>query len=211
MAEEQTIREELCEVLDVAQKKKESDEAFVLRLSELAQKLDSDAWEALSTGAQEYMNAVTEADDNKTDIPLFPDEAGADDGDGEPADEAEEEEGDEEMSTATEDEDKPAKKSKKVPAKTAKSEKKAAPAKAAAKDDKPAKKASTRGNGKMSGGIRIRTLVVKKPTMSVDDIEAALKKEGYTHSRVAISATRQSTRDTMRVLIKAGLLKQMEI
>ena len=204
MAEEQTIREELCEVLDVSQKKKESDDAFVLRLSELAQKLDSDAWEALSTGAQEYMNTVTEADDNKTDIPLFPDEAGADDGDGEPADEAEEEEGDEEMSTATEDEDKPAKKSKKVPAKTAKSEKKA---EAAAKDDKPAKKASTRGNGKMSAGMRIRSLVVKKPTMSVDDLEQQLKKDGYAPSRTAISATRQSTRDTMKALAKAGMIE----
>lgn len=192
------IRAELCEALDTTQKKKESDEAFVLRLSEIAQKLDSDAWEGLSTEAQEYMNAVTEADDNKTDIPLFPDEADANSGEDDAAEEAEEE-GDEEMATEADD-DKP---TKKVAKKVAKK----APAKVDAKkasDEKPAKRAS---NGMMSAGMKMRLLVVKKPSLSVDALETELKKGGYAPSRATISATRQSTRDTLKALVRAGMLE----
>jgi len=222
-----TIREELMEATSLKPKKKEDDSEFISRLSGAVEDLEEDAWDKLSTEAQEFHNSVASAKKNDQDIPPFPDEEAEESSDtteDEPAEDAEQEDGDatedgeEEMAKDEDDEDTP--KKKKPAAKSAKKpEKPPAKGKAAAEKEKPAKAAkAAKGNGakpvkakeksdKKVGIIsRVRQLVIKNPNIGIDDLVAKLEKDGYKGSKMAISTTKQATRDVLKMLVAAKML-----
>lgn len=231
-----TIREKLCEATSVKQKKKEDDYTFVKRLIATVEDLSDDDWGKLSTEAQEYANSVIEAKKNYTEwdelpadeVPLFPDETAEDDADSdeiEPSEDTEEDtsgdttEETEESEKDMETEKKPKKKKSPPAEKPAAAKAKKAATKPAAKEkEKPvaaksakangaAKKPAKSASGKKTGIIgRIRQIVIKNPTISTDDLIAKLEKEEYKGSRMAISTTKQATRDVLKMLVAAKML-----
>lgn len=226
-----SIEKELVKLTGVKAKKGEDRQEFLRRLVEATMNLDDDVWDTISHTGQEWANQAATAynDGDDKEIPEFPD---ADDDDDAP--EAEESE---DAAEESEPETKPAAKKKAVkagkadanekPAKPkkapAKPEKKAdkpaksdKPEKKAAKADKPAKpekKAKPdKGEKEKRGGangvkVRIKKLLVKKPDMSVDDLMAALSKDGgQAPSPMTLSNIRAEFRHSLKVLRELNLL-----
>jgi hypothetical protein len=222
-----TIREELMEATSLKPKKKEDDSEFISRLSGAVEDLEEDAWDKLSTEAQEFHNSVALAKKNDQDIPPFPDEEAEESSDttkDEPAEDAEQEDGDatedgeETMAKDKDDEDTPKKKKPAARSVANKPEKASAKGKAAAEKEKPAKTTKSKSNSakpvkakekpdKKVGIIsRVRQLVIKNPNIGIDDLVAKLEKDGYKGSKMAISTTKQATRDVLKMLVAAEML-----
>jgi hypothetical protein len=209
-----SIREMLLEATGVKPKKNEVDADLIKRLISKAETLDEEGWESLSTEAQEFYNSVIEAGKKHADgeilelsaddVPPFPDEDdgvvedGEDErGEEEPEDDTNDEPGEEEVMET---------KTKKIAAT------KKTPAKKAA--DKPAAKktAASKKNGSgekkpLSMRRRLKQIVIKKPSISVEDLMSKLKDEGYKGTEMTIGSMRADTRDTMKALVDAGLLE----
>lgn len=58
---------------------------------------------------------------------------------------------------------------------------------------------------KSSACHTIKTLVAKKPSISVEELSEKLKAQGYKVTGVTISSLRSDTRDTLRVLNELGI------
>lgn len=207
------------------QRSGENRQKYLIRVMTAVQKLPDDQWEELAAteGAQAWCNAAIEADNEKKDIPDFPDaEAAAeeeepDTNDDEDSDDAEEDsDGDAEEEAVT-TKAKTAKTAKTTKAKAAKTKpkqavkasgKKAAngldqPAKAA----KPAAKPAAAGLARAKGVKQvIKQLVIKNPRLTVDEIlERIAKKNLPTPSRLTVSTFRADTRGTIKVMNELGL------
>lgn len=121
--------------------------------------------------------------------------------------EEEEDEGEEEE----EEEEKPAPKkttSKSTSTKKTTAKKTTATKKTTAKAaDKPKPKSSGSGAKKPTMSLTLKTILVKKPKMSVDDLVEALGKKGFDRvSKVTVSTIRSDTLHTLRVLKSVGML-----
>lgn len=198
------IETELLKTTDLKPKKKEDRQAFLHRLVDAVQDLDDDDWKGLSTEAQSWVNAGASAikdEGDEAEINDFPDFITTDEEESEneaqEAAEHAESDDDEEESDVADDEDKPT--TKKKSSKPAKAEK--APAKAA----KPEKKAAT---GPKAGGIKvqIKKLVLKKPSISVEELIEKLGNAGTKPSKLTVSAIRSEFRHSLFVLRDAGAL-----
>ena len=211
------------------QKKGEDRQKFLARVIAGVGKLSDDEWEKLAKtdGAQDWYNAATEADNAEKAIPDFPDakatvdedeaaDDDADDGAEDEEDEAADDAADDQEEDADEEEDVAPKKTssakdgkkKPVPAKkeapVKKSVKEAATPKKGAAAKKPAAAAPKKGT---SMRRTLKMIIVKKPKMSVEDLIEALGKKGHTSpSKLTVSSIRSDTRDTMKVLVEAGIL-----
>ncbi len=224
-----TIREELLEATGMKPKKTELDAELIKRLAPKIEGLEDSEWENLSTEAQEFYNSVVEAarvhsngevlklsDD---DVPAFPDE---DDGevkddeddnedDGKPEEDDEDSESDDESGEdeATEEESKGEEVMEKK-TKPATKKKVAEKDKLAKKIKVAAKVATVKGNGTgkktLSMRRRLKQLLIKKPALGVDELIAKLEGEGFKATPMTVGSIRSDTRDTMKVLVEAGLL-----
>lgn len=195
------FEEILLEATGIKPKAKEDRQEYLKRLIAAVQELPEDAWEALDTKTQKWVNEGANAANAKEEISDFPDA------------EAETETEDEEVTTkksakkkGSDKKEAPAKKEatkKEAPAKkevTAKKE--AAPAK-----EKTAKK--TRGSGLES---TIKNLIIKKPSITADELVAKLEAKEVKASRFTVVAIRTGFRHSIKVLAEAGLIKgQLEL
>jgi hypothetical protein len=170
-------------------KKGEDRQDYLARLALAASKdLSEKAWEGLSEDAQEWVNAAVSADNDKKEIEDFP----------EP-----------EADTATS--------SKSTRGKGAS---KSAGKASAKEDDKSAGKNASKGAAKSSAAAvkkptgslaTIKAFLIEDPNMSVDDLEAAMRKKDFETSRVVISTARADFRHSLRCLQEAGHCKGIKI
>jgi hypothetical protein len=58
---------------------------------------------------------------------------------------------------------------------------------------------------------RIRQLVILDPSITIDDLIIKLDKDGLRASRMLVAATREATRDVLRILIRMKRLDSMEL
>ena len=238
------IESELQKVSKIKPKSGEERPAYIIRLVEVVQEKvekDEEVWDSLSEEAQNFINAVSTAANDKEDTPDFPaDKAEAPDeeeADGE--DEAEEEEDgeeaeDDDAETETDDEEekKPVTKKKATPKKEAKKEatpKKAAAKEAAPKDEKkkkpttkaatekkptaekPAKEKKVAVKTRSGAQQMIKKLILKQPAITVEQLLEKLDKAGHKPSRLAVSSIRSGFRDSIRVIKDAGYLEDVEL
>jgi hypothetical protein len=215
---ETTIEEILSAATEITQEKGEDRQAYLTRLHDAATELDESGWDDLGEPAQLWVNKATKAEQANKEIPEFPDvEPTDDDEEEEVEEEAAEEEADTESDseesneeddvtdTDTETEKPPKKKPAPKAAKPA--AKKAAAPKAAAKE-KPAKKAVKADGGSKATSARrlLKQFVVKKPSITVDDLMERAKKAGHKLSDIYISSLRSDTRDTLKVAKECGVV-----
>jgi hypothetical protein len=207
------IEKVLCEVTSVARRKKEATQSYLGRLLGRLEKLfdedgGDDTWEQLGAtkGAQEWFNDAIKADKAKKDLPGFTDDQA------EPISEAAEAEPEREAKSEPEGETEQEGDSEVVAngkAKHGKSKKTAAaPAKKA-----PVKEAKQPGPGKKAGGSLavINLLLLKDPSMTVEDLSKALAKKGMKPTPLVVSAARSRIRQTFRVLQEEGHLKGLKL
>lgn len=187
-----------------------------------------------TAGATEWAVAAVKADNSKKTVPDFPDledaadeadeeadatEEAEDEGDEDDAGEEdaddEPEEGEEEEVTEAKTNGKAKPGGKKAPAKKPAAKKAPAPKVAAKGKDKPASKAVKSGGKKAApakGGKKpvsarraVKLMIIKKPSLSVDDIMDQLKTKGYDPlSKLTVNTTRSETRDTIKLLNELG-------
>ena len=136
------------------------------------------------------------------DVPSFPDE-----------DAGEPEDGEDERGEETTDEDNEDTGEQKMAKLGTKKETKTSAKKAAAvKDNKPEKKTAsaknTNGGGEktMSMSKRLRTLIIKKPSLGVEALMAKLESEGYKATKMTVGTFRSDTRATLKALVEAKML-----
>lgn len=220
------IETELVEAVEgFKAKAKEDRQEYLTRLIVAVQKLDDDEWEKISSKAQKWHVAGAKADNDEKPIPEFPDLVDDDEAEEETpkksrakaAKDEEDDAGDTaggETDDEEEDDDVKTTAKKKAPAKKAAAEKEApakkkalaaekeaAPAKKKAADEKPAK------SGKVEGiKVDIKKMVIKKPSITAEEIYEALGGKKAELSKVTISAVRSETRHTLRVLNDMGKL-----
>lgn len=179
---ESKIEQELLEATNFKPKKNEDRDDYLRRLMLAVSKLKDPEWEVLSTEAQEWTNAGAEAHKGGDEVAEFPDfEEEVDDNP--PVDEEVDEE----------EEPEPVK----AKTKEVKTEKKV--------EAKPEKKAIPQSNRKVSACHTIKTMVVKKPTISVAELSEQLKESGLKVSDVTIATLRSDLRDTLRVMNELGI------
>lgn len=194
-----SIIEELCDILDIEQRRNEDRQKFLLRLVTAAMDCSEETWESIPEPAQNWVNAAKEADEKKKEItdPEEPKGSGND--------RQRKEKETTEMATAKgktggrngagKDKDE----EKKVEAK--KDDKKAGAKSAGKKEEKkaPAKKGTSKRRS-------IKQLVVKSPGVSVEKLTNQFGgKDGL--SDLTISSIRSDTLDTLRVADDAGFWK----
>jgi hypothetical protein len=205
------VEQELVEATGCKTKEGESRQKYLRRLHDDVKDMDDDEWEALSDSAQKWYNQAADARNNKEDLPDF---AGA----------TAEEDDEVAKTTSTKDSgDKPAASKTNKASKTTKaaatadndgdepvSKKKAAakPEKSESKSESKPSRSEAKGDGIK---MRIKRLVIKNPTTTVDDLMTALEKNGDTMSRFTVSAVRSETRHTIKVLKDLGLLPEVKI
>lgn len=196
------IEKELLDVTKMKPKKGEDQQAYLHRLIGVVQDLKDEEWEALSNEAQTWVNDGAEAikkNGNEAEIEPFPDAE-------EPADE-ESAQDDSTTETESEQEESVDTKSKAKAKPAAKSA--AKPKAAAAKPAEKAKEKKPAAGPKATGiKVQIKKMVLKKPTISVDEIEERLGKDGTKPSRLTISAIRSEFRHSLFVLRDAGALSE---
>lgn len=188
---ESKIEQELLAVAATQPKKKEDRQKYLTRLMLAVTKIPDADWEGLSTESQDWVNGGAEA--HKANAGLKPDEEGY---------------------VALEDfpdykeiDDNP-------PVDEEVDEEEAAPAPAVKAKDKKAEPKKVEvakppvGNGtgrKVSACHTIKTMVVKKPTISVAELSEKLKASGLKVSDVTIATLRSDLRDTLRVMNELNL------
>lgn len=204
------ILPELLEAVKMKQPKK-VDQTFLGKLVAALDKLEDDDWEALSSGAQKWLNDAAQAASDDQPIPELP-------GSAKPSaeEEPEEEEGEDDAHNSEEEEEedmkKPAKKAaaKKAAPKKAPAKKAAAPAKAPAKKavaKKAAKAPAKKAAGKPAGDRPKKSMkrvavemVIKTPHLSVAALVEKLQKMGYDASPVTVSTFRYDTRGVLKTI-----------
>jgi hypothetical protein len=192
------IQTTLREATGLKPKSGEDTQEFYKRLIAAVQELPEDAWEKLDTKSQKWVNEGAKAANAKEDIQDFPDAE---------ANEEDEEVATKKTKTAKKGGDKPA--TKKVAADD-KTEKKPA-VKKEAKPEKEAKKApaTKRGSGLES---TIKNMIVKKPTITSDELVEKLEAKSVKASRFTVVAIRAGFRHSIKVLQEAGMIKgQIEL
>lgn len=191
------IEAELQKATKINPRKKEGRQSYLKRLIGAVEELKDDAWEELSQAAQEWANegvSVMKKDGDDAEIEDFPDIATAEDaeeeaGDSEDSDKEEKVPADEE-----DDEDEEPKDKKKAKAKG----KDKAPAAKKEKAEKPEKRSGPKPTGIK---VQIKKMVLKKPSISVDEIMERLSKDGTVKpSKLTISAIRSEFRHSLFVL-----------
>jgi hypothetical protein len=194
------IQTTLREATGLKPKSGEDTQEFWKRLIAAVQELPEDAWEKLDTKAQKWVNDGAKAINAKEDIADFPDAEAAN-------------EEDDEVATKTKTAKKGGEKTGKAPTKKVaaddKPEKKAT--KKEAKPEKEVKKpaATKRGSGLES---TIKNMIVKKPTITSDELVEKLEAKQVKASRFTVVAIRAGFRHSIKVLQEAGLIKgQMEL
>lgn len=205
---QKTVEEELLKLAGL--KSSNGSQASLKKVLDACQKAieeDEELWEALSEEAQEWINKAQTAADKKPPKPLPPlvakeEDAEEEDTETEAEDEDEAEADEAEAEDEEEDDVTTKKKSKKKVVAKKKVAREAETPKA-----KTAKKASARDNGGGKKAIsprrQMKMLIVKKPTISV---ETLIEKFGDQVSKLTITSIRSDTRDTLRVLVDAGIL-----
>lgn len=192
----------LCEAVKIKAPKGKPDQAFLAKLAGAVEKAPDAVWDGLAdkpagVKAQKWVNEFSDREDgSKKPIKLFPDWK-----DGEPNSESEK--GDT-MSTT----------SKKTSKKSASAKKasKAPVAKKTAKKATATKKAATKRSDSAPSSRRVvKQIVAKNPNISVDDLEKQVKAKGYELSRLSVSSFRNDMRDSMKVLLDAGLLNEKKV
>ena len=227
------VREELLEATGIKPKKNESEQALMKRVMK---KIDADTdetiWSDLSEAAQTWYNDSVDASKSKSKkLPLFSeyDEADededddADEGDSD-ADEDEDDDADEDDSDADDDDadeddedEEEDTKSKKKSGKSSKSDKapakgkgsKKSDAKSDKKSDKKADKKSGKSGGRGTTTATIKTLMVKDPGVSQEDLMEQMQEAGFENpSEMTISTVRADFRHTMKLLAEGGHLSE---
>jgi hypothetical protein len=187
----------LREATGIKPKSGEDTQEFYKRLIAAVQELPEDAWEKLDTKSQKWVNEGAKAANAKEGIQDFPD--------------AEAEEEDEEVVAKSKTAKKGGDKTeKKAPTKKAAADDKTEK-KSAKKEAKPEKKATPtkRGSGLES---TIKNMIVKKPTITSDELVEKLEAKSVKASRFTVVAIRAGFRHSIKVLQEAGLIKgQMEL
>jgi hypothetical protein len=194
------IQTTLREATGLKPKSGEDTQEFYKRLIAAVQELPEDAWEKLDTKSQKWVNEGAKAANAKEDIQDFPDAE---------ANEEDEEVATKKTKTAKKGGDKPA--TKKVAA--ADDDKKPAVKKSEKqpKAEKEAKKApaTKRGSGLES---TIKNMIVKKPTITSDELVEKLEAKSVKASRFTVVAIRAGFRHSIKVLQEAGMIKgQIEL
>lgn len=165
------------------------------KLIDIITELQDEQWEKVSKPSQDWYNeaviAMNYYDNDPSSIPAFPDDV----------EEAETDQPEEEESKMT-----TKAKSKSAKPAAAKTKNGAAPAKAKAAD-KPAKAAKSDTPKATSMRRTIKQIIVKDPLITVDKLVERLEKAGHKPSKMTVAAIRASTRDTMKVMLEAGLYK----
>lgn len=199
-----SIREELLEVTELKARKKETDASLIKRLVIKAEGVDEDAWEGLTTETQEFYNSVVEAakehsggslaDLDKEHVPAFPDEK-----------EEEEEEQQEDLPLEASEESEEDHEESEGEEVVATKAKKAALKKTAAR--KASKKNGDGGEKTVSMRRRLRQMIIRKPSISLEDLMKSLGDEGYKVTPMTVGSMRSSTRDILKLLVEAGKLE----
>lgn len=147
-----------------------------------------------------------ESDDSEEADEESDDEEGAEEEEDEESTNNDEEESDVDEETTSKKT--PAKKTAKAPAKKAAKPEKAAPAKKVAKaEKKPAEKKAAAGPKSTGIKVKIKKMVFKKPSISVDDLMEHLGKDGVKPSKLTVSAIRSEFRHSLFVLRDLDALK----
>jgi hypothetical protein len=195
------IETTLREATGIKPKSSEDTQEYYKRLIAAVQELPEDAWEKLDTKAQKWVNDGAKAANAKEEIEAFPD-AAADEEDDEVATKSKTAKKSGDKATADKADKKPATKK----AADDKTEKKPA-AKKEAKAEKTVKKA--KGSGLES---TIKNLIIKKPSITSDELVEKLEAKSVKASRFTVVAIRAGFRHSIKVLQEAGLIKgQMEL
>ena len=213
----ESIESELRRITKLGQVIKDR-QILLSKLHDKVQALPDDVWDTLSTPAQDWINEATLAKNDGNPLPEFPDVA---------AEEA-----------AKDDEDKTV---AKAPSKKAAPVKGGAPAKNNARKmarpaakpvakpvaksaAKPATKAA-KPEAKTSGGkkaskasgevtgvkAKIKSMIMKKPDITADEIVAKLSANGADISRLTVTAVRSEFRHSLRCLKQEGYLPKISI
>ncbi len=222
-----TVEAELLKTLKIKRKPSEgSDQAFLTRLVQEAQDLETSLWEGMSPKAQKWVNEATKAYNASKELPGFPDageetaededaveveEEATEDDDAEDADDTveaatetdpdDEEEVEDEMETQTTTITKKGKSAK------------AAPGKLKTKEKLKVKKvtAKPRGNGARPMHLDLKELVLNAvrngEELPLAELFEKLQKKGHDPSRFTVSTMRSQMLETMRFLKGQGLLK----
>lgn len=181
------IEKELLKATNLKTKKGEDRQAYLVRLINAVQDLSDGDWDKISPEAQAWTNAGAKADNKKKAVVDFPDlDAGGSD-----AADAGTDEG--------------------AAAKPAADKKKAAAKDKAA--DAPAKKAggkaADKGVPEKREGVQvaIKKIMLARPKISAAELSDMLEERGYTVSQFTVTTIRSDFRNSLRVLIEAGLIK----
>lgn len=177
---ESAIEKELVEATSLSSKKNEDRQKYLARLMKAASKLDDDEWADLSTEAQKWNNDAATDFKSGNAIEDFPDLETEEETDQSEVEIAPEEAADEESPPLQPEKDEEQPKGR------------------AGKSGRPVAAKKT------SACHAIKTLVVKKPDISVKELSEKLKQKGLKVSDVTIATLRSDTRDTLRVLNESG-------
>lgn len=217
------IQEELVELTEVKQKRKENEQEYLYRLAEATSNAADSDWDELSEEAQQWVNDAIQAKNDDEDIPEFPDgdEPEEDLPEDEPEEEAdpEEEPAEEDQEGEVEDpeeddgeEEDTRKRGRKVIArKTAKSVTRGRPVTKVADKPKrveqevPRKARATKNDKPLNMRQIIIGLVCKKPKSTVEELCEKAKKAGVHMSPTAVAAIRSGARTQIRVMNDLGI------
>jgi hypothetical protein len=192
------IERAVTKATDVRQGDDEDRQAFFKRLIDAIWELPEEDWDNVGDecpGAQEWANAGAEALKSGKLVSEFDEEKEGDD--------MSEQTGEEEEAGTKKKP--PAKSTKKKPPAKKAAEKKPAPEK---KADKKPKEASEGRAIKGTGvKVQIKKAILKKPSISVDEIMERLGKAGDKPSRMTVAGIRAEFRHSLNVLKNEGLLE----
>jgi hypothetical protein len=202
------MEKKLQEITKVKPKSGEDRQAYFMRIIWAIQELPEQTWEDLDAATQKWVNDGAKQHGKKEEIADFPKDASSDDEDDQEADvtkkaKAAKKGGDKKAPKEAAEEKKTKKPAKEAEKKAAKKDEK--PAKAA--KEKPAKKtkgASSRGSGLEA---TIKNMIVKKPTISSDELVEKLEAKSVKASRFTVVAIRAGFRHSIKVLQEADLIK----
>lgn len=187
------MEQSLLDVTKIKSKSGEDRQDYFKRIIASVQELPEDTWEELPEATQQWVNDGAKAGNAKKTIDDFPDLKASKEDD---------------VKTKTKTKTAKADKTdKKKPAKEAATEKESTKKKAKTeKEPKKEKKAkvSTRGSGLEA---TIKNLILKKPSISADELVEKLEAKEVKASRFTVVAIRAGFRHSIKVLADAGMIK----
>lgn len=197
------IEREFEGVFKVTQRPRETRQQFLSKVVEKVDNTTDDDWERLTSDAQRWFNSALKAWDTDETIPDFPDAKSKsnteDASNGKPSGD-DNKRGEDTVTTTKKKNQRPA---VKVPVAAKKRV-------VASNGSTKPKQTSTNGSSKLvaSGASTLKREMLKKMTITDDELKKILKAKGFPLSPVRISIIRNEFKHSMRLLTEEELLKK---